>query len=378
MMRAQLASLVADHEGAPGDWNDFVARCDPSHFEQTSWWADVEAEDGWSARYLVIRDMGRIVAGVMVLVRQQRGVGRVGYVFRGPLIANEEAHSEQVPEHLVTSLKGFARKQGLALLVVVPPYDGAAVASALLNAGFLRHPEALPPSSLSPGTITVDLRRDVSQIERGYRRTLRQEISRARKEGVVVSLGTADDLGTFWERHLQLCRRRRVATNVPSLAYVRRVWHEFNRQDRAWLFEARLGGEVLCSLICLGVGRWFYAWRIGWAPDSVDAHPTQAVFAHAIRTAKEAGFHFFDFMEIHPDDVARILRGEPVRTPTAGMTFFKLGFGGSVRTFPPALDWYPNPAVRLFMRVAGARLAASGPFLKVVHQFTRSPRPDGA
>jgi hypothetical protein len=197
-----------------------------------------------------------------------------------------------------------------------------------------------------------------------------------------VDLGTANDLGLFWNMHLQSCLRRGVATNVPSFDYLCRVWHEFSQEGRAWLFNARLASEVLCSLLCLGVGSWFYAWRIGWAPDSKGDHPTQVVFADAIRKARDAGFQFFDFMQIHPDDVTMLQRGERPTTPTAGVTFFKLGFGGSVRTLPPTLDWFPHPAVRLFMRAIGPRVFASGVHTRLIRLLvgassTASARPRG-
>lgn len=344
--------------------------CEPSHFEQTSWWANVESEDGWNARYIVAGDMGRIVAGAIVLVRRQLRVGRVGYVLRGPLTRGEPSNAEHVWKRLASALKSFARKEQLVLLVVVPPYDGIALASALLSVGFLRHPRLLPPSNLPPGTIAVDLWRNLKEIEQSYRRTIRWEINRARKKGVVVKLGTAEDLELFWARHLELCQRRGVGSNVPGFGYVCRVWYEFHQRGRAWLFNAMLAEEVLCSLICLGVGKWFYAWRIGWASASKKAYPTQAVFAQAIRTAAGAGYQFFDFMAISPDEAARLRRGEKVNSPTAGMTFFKLGFGGSVRTLSPALDWFPNPILRFLMRIYGLRLLSSTNLVKLVRRLS--------
>jgi hypothetical protein len=364
MRLADPAFAMMSHAEPPAGWNEFVEACEPSHFEQTSWWADAEREDGWDASYLVARGAGRIAAGAMVLVRWQHRVGRVGYVVRGPLIDRAASDSEWLRRSIATALKELARQERLALLVVVPPYDGAGLAATLIETGFLEHPPSLPPRGLSPGTITVDLRRDLSQIEGGYRRTLRQEINLARRRGLAVDSGTADDLGVFWAMHLNLCRRRGVSTNLPGPEYVRRVWHEFHRQGRAWLFNARLDDEYLCSLMCLGVGQWFYAWRIGWTTDSKKAYPTQAVFAQAIRTARETGYHYFDFMQIHPEDVARLQRGEQADSPTAGITFFKLGFGGEVRTLSPALDWFPNPLVRPFMRYGALRLLASSPMTK--------------
>ncbi len=358
--KAESPVAVTCQADLPRGWDDFVMECEPSHFEQTSWWAGVESEDGWNARYVVGREADRIVAGAMVLVRRQNRIGRVGYVFRGPLIRSNLQAPERARTALAAALKQFSRDERLVVLVVVPAYDGEGLANTLLDRGFLKHPTSLPPRSLPPGTITIDLRRGSAEIERGYRSSIRNQINRAARKGLKVELGTAQDLEVFWLRHQDLCRRRGVVSNVPGLDYARRVWHEFHQHGRAWMFNAMLDGEVLCSLICLGAGKWFYLWRIGWAPASAKIYPTQAVYARAIRTAKEAGYHFFDLMEIHPDDVARIERGEELNTPTSGVTFFKLGFGGEIRNLPPTLDWLPNPFLRLFMRAAGRRLFSKG------------------
>ena len=298
------------HEDPPRDWDDFIMACEPSHFEQTSWWANVESGDGWFARYIAGRRDGRLVAGAMALVRRQGQIGKVGYVYRGPLIRADIAAAGPVRTTLSEALKELARRERLVLLVVVPPYGGDEMALELLGRGFLKHLPALPPSGLPTGTVTIDLRPGLEAVERGYRHTLRKQIRRAESKGVEVSLGSAEDLEIFWTRHQELCRRRGVTSNVPGPGYVRRVWDEFHRHGRAWMFNAALGGEVRCSRICLGAGKWFFAWRVGSAPDLEKAYPTQAALARAIATAVEAGYHFFDLLGIDWDEAVRIERGE--------------------------------------------------------------------
>jgi lipid II:glycine glycyltransferase (peptidoglycan interpeptide bridge formation enzyme) len=359
----------------PDDWDSFVMSCEPSHFEQTSSWANVESEDGWGARYIAAREGGGIVAGAMALVRRLSKIGRVGYVFRGPLIFPGLRNAALVRCSLAKALKDFARIEKLVTLVVVPAYDGAVLASEFIAEGFLRHPPMLPPAGLPPATLTLDLRQGIGSVEQSYRRSLRQEIRRASKKGVVVKAGTVADIKKFWSRHLELCRRRGVTSNVPGFGYVRRAWQELHERGRAWMFNATLEGEILSSLICLTAGHWFYAWRIGWAASSEKVYPTQAVFAQAIRTAAEAGFHCFDFMEIHPEEAARIERREKQNTKTSGVTFFKLGFGGNVRTLPPTLNWFPNAALRLTMKISGPALSSSAIFMKVIRLLTLRTKP---
>ena len=347
---------VTFHVVPPADLDDFILACEPSHFEQMSRWASVEAGDGWSARYISERVDGRIDAGAMVLVRRQRPLGRVGYVFRGPSFRRDPIDPAKTRSHMTVALKELARRERLVLIVVVPPFGGEETASGFLDRRFLRHPPSLPPRGLPTGAATIDLRPGIGEVERGFRRSLKQEINRAVKKGLSVELGSAKDLEIFWSRHLELCRRRGVASNIPGLDYVRSVWEEFSRFGGAWMFNAALGGEVRCSRICLGAGKWFFAWRVGSAPDLEKAYPTQAALARAIATAVEAGYHFFDLLGIDWDEAVRIERGERPDTPTAGMTFFKLGMGGTVKKLPPTLDWYPHPVLRFIIGAFGRRL----------------------
>lgn len=359
MNEAQSQLTVTCEAGMPSGWDDFVMECEPAHYEQTSWWASVESEDGWTAKYIVCREGIRIVAGAMVLVRRRNRIGLVGYVFRGPLVRRDLTAPARAQRPLIAGLKRLARGEHLVVLIVVPPYDGDELARALLDQGFMNHPRSLPPCGLPLGTLTVDLRQGYEAIEQRYRRTTKWEIKRAVQKGLDVQLGAAQDLETFWSRHQDLCRRRGVISNVPGFEYACRVWREFHQHGRAWMFNAVLDGKVLCSLICLAAGNWFYAWRIGWTATAEKVYPTQTVFARAIQAATEAGYHFFDFMAIDPDDAVRLERGEEVRTTSSGMTFFKMGFGGKIRTLPPTLDWFPNPLLRLLMRGIGRRILSA-------------------
>ena len=364
----QLPLSVSFEDSIPSGWDDFAMKCEPAHFEQTSWWAAVESVDGWTAKYVVCRDGGQIVAGSLVLVRWRKWIGNVGYIFRGPLIRGDLEASGQVRAVLSAALKKFAHKEHLIVLVVVPGYDSASLVQFLHKQGFLIHAPMFPPKRLALGTLTIDLRQGYKAIEQNFRSTIKKQIKSAQKKGLDVKLGTEQDLARFWSKHLDLCERLGVSSNVPGFEYVCRVWREFHQCKRAWMFNVALDGKVLCSLICLATGSWFYAWRIGWTETPEKLYPTQLVYARAIQTAVEAGYNFFDFMDIDPKSAGNPQRGETakknswamvfpksqlstIKRGPSGMTFFKLGFGGQVRSFPPTLDWFPNPQVRLIGHV---------------------------
>jgi hypothetical protein len=354
----------------PNGWNEFVLECEPSHFEQTSWWGQVEATDGWSPRYAVIWRNGLIQGGALVLVRRMRRLGWVGYCTRGPLWRRDACDQARLLIELRTALTGLARKERLRLLVVTPPYEGDAVFASLQEGGFLLHPHVVPPSGLSQGTITVDLKRAPAEIEQRFRRTTRQEVARGRRKGVVISQGGAGDIASFWDLHLALCRRRQVASNVPGAGYVLRAWEELDRQGYARLYKAHVGGSLVCSLICFTVGTWCYAWRIGWSGEHADCFPTKVMYAHVMQQAAQEGLQYFDFMGVDWQDVIALEHGDTSYvSPTLGVTIFKLGFGGMPRKIAPTLDWFPNAAMRLSMRLVGQRFFSSPAAVRLLERM---------
>ncbi len=248
----------------PPGWEDFVLQRPYPHFEQSSHWAATESQDGWESRYAYRLDDRGIEAGALILAKPVRRIGRVGYVFRGPVVRDGDISKTSVHGAASDLLKQAAGKMGLRLLVVVPPYDGEAWSAHALQTGFSLHPSRLPPTGLSRATISVDLAKTPERLEQSFRRSTRQEIKLGRKAGITVETGGAANLDEFWNLHEELCRRRGVRSNVPSLEYVRTLWTQFNAANRIWLFRARHAANTLCSLLCVRAGSICYAWRIGW------------------------------------------------------------------------------------------------------------------
>lgn len=348
-----MSTAINISSSPPTGWNELVEHQSYPHFEQFSWYAEAEATDNWSVLYATIQKDGQIAAGALILTRIMRKAGRIGYVFRGPLCRKPTVAGKSYDDLSCTLLKKASRAAGLRFLVIVPPYDANEFSRHALNTGFARHPDFLPPSRLPTAGTLIDLRKTSDLVEKSFRSKTRQQISLGRRAGVVVEHGGATDLDEFWELHEALCQRRGVRSNIPSLAYVRALWSAFAPKERAWMFQVRLGGDLVCSLICLRAGSTCYAWRIGWNGAHADKHPTKVLYAEAIRHASAAGCERFDLMGIDPAVAAALQRGEKPVGVDAGITLFKLGFGGTVTVLPPTLIWFPNPVLRLFFKGIG-------------------------
>ncbi len=346
---------------APPDWDRFVERCDPPHFEQSSSWARVEEEDGWLPGYVIVRDDTSIQAGAQVLTRAAGWLGRVGYVVRGPLQLPQGDRAEDTIDAICRGLCAYARQERLSLLVVSPPFRGHAAAAVMKRSfGFANHPNNLPPAHLPDGVLLIDVARPYFEVRKDIRRTTRQEIARGIRSGIKVCERAAEGLDVFWSLHQSLCRRRGVASNVPGLPYVRKLWAEFQTRSMARLFTAEVDDKPVAALICITSGAWFHAWRIGWSGEVPASHPAKVLLAHAIETAAREGYSFFDLGGLDIELARRIEAGgccSIVRD--AGITLYKLGFGGAIQELPPTVDFVPNPVLRQVYRFGGSRLLRS-------------------
>ena len=133
---------------------------------------------------------------------------------------------------------------------------------------------------------------------------------------------------------------------------------ELRPQHMTRLFIGEVDDTAVSALLCFTCKDWFFAWRIGWSGEHAEAYPTKGLFWHAIQCAAREGFRHFDFMGFEADEQQALSTGE-VRSPDAGIAFFKLGFGGSILELPPALDYSPQPIIRWGLRCGFQRILAS-------------------
>jgi hypothetical protein len=293
-------------------------------------------------------------------------LGRIGYIVNGPLQLSETNGAPAIGR----GLQELARQERLFLLVVTPPLRGDRMAEELASYGFTPHLDQFPPSGLPSGLLYVDVSRPVSDIMKSVRRTTRQEIAKGLRSGLSVREGGWEELPLFWDHLDALCRRRGVAANVSGLPYVRKAWCELSPSRRCRLFVAETGGKPIASLLCILSRPWFHAWRIGWSGEAPHAHPPKVLFAHAMQVAATEGYRWFDFGGIDVRVAERAAAGldcGPMRD--AGITIYKMAFGGITTAIPQTLDYFTSPVLRAMLAHGGGRLLKLTAVNRILHHL---------
>ncbi|MBI5692625.1 MAG: GNAT family N-acetyltransferase [Verrucomicrobia bacterium] len=349
-------------------WDDFVLQHAEPHAEQLCAWGRLRQGEGWDPWRLELRDSGRRILGGAQILERRVGPGvKIGYVARGPLVAEGFERQDLVAE----ALAQVARRRRLSYLAVSLPYLAAGAVPSLEQAGFLRRPDTLPPSIGVKATMVLDLGPEEERLFGGFRKSRRNEIRRGERAGTTVRPGEARDLEPFETLVEALCARRGVRSNMPGHHFAAKLWSELHPSGLAQLFVAECRGELTSALMVLTGGAWARAWRIGWSGAHANAFPTQVLFWEAIRWSRQKGYRHFEMVGFDLRDATELAAGRPAEAPYhCQVSYFKAGWGGRVLLLPGEFCYFPQPWIRAALKIGGRRVLESrllGRFLEALH-----------
>ena len=331
------SSIQATHSDVLEDraWDRFLSEASRGQYQQSSIWARVKASQGWACSRTLLWDEHGCRGGFQLLHRRTR-FGRLGYVTKGPALANE---SLDEVEACTEAIKAATERLGLRALVVQPP-DESGLELPLLEAGF-GHASLL---RVDEANLLIDMDDDLdSRIPAATRKRVRQ----AARRGVTVREGAAEEIGTFFALMAKTCERRGVVPN-PSEAGLREMWSLFADEADVRVSFAEVGGEPVAGLLCLGYGDCLTVWKKGWNGAAADVRPNHGLYHETLLWARDAGYRVCDFGGLERGIAATLLRGEPLSPEQrAGRDFFNLSFGGRPVLLPRALILFPNRLPRV-------------------------------
>jgi lipid II:glycine glycyltransferase (peptidoglycan interpeptide bridge formation enzyme) len=233
---------------------------------------------------------------------------------------------------VLDSLEAVARSERVLHLKVQPPAGSEDVLATLRGRGYRDSAVETAPTA----TVLVDLDRDLDDIFAGMRTNMRRNVRRAVGRGVTVRVGTGGDIGILHELLHATARRQRFAPYPER--YYRAMWELFSPSGNAHLLVAEHGGAPISALLLIAF-RDTALYKIGgWSGDAPEARANALMHWTAVELAKNAGHRWYDLEGIDLDVARAVAAGAKPPPDTDGVSRFKLGFGGSVAIFPPALN----------------------------------------
>lgn len=325
------------------EWDAFLESSPNGEYQQSSIWARVKAGEGWRVDRLMLREAGTILSGFQLLWRESK-LGRIGYVSRGPVIADPKSSCNS----LVHELKEAGCRLELRFLIVQPPEGCQGIESEILgDSAFL--PNRL--HKVITATWVTPLDGGIDNVVAGIGRRTRQYLASARRRGVSVEIGDRSDLGGFFDLMVKTCERQGVSPNPGNLASFEALWDSFSEDGRIRLGIATYEGRAISAALSLSFGGRLCIWKKGSDPDYLSLHSMEILYHDAMAWGCQRDDLICDYGSLQQATAETLIAGKPLTSAMkCTRDFFNMRFGGHAVLQPKAQIYICNPLLRAIYR----------------------------
>jgi peptidoglycan pentaglycine glycine transferase (the first glycine) len=325
------------------EWDTFVKAQPYASFLQSWTMGEVYRDIGQEPVRLEARDGDRIVGTCQAIVVPAKR-GRHLMVQYGPLLTSPEALKP-----ILEALKDIAREHRCSFIRMSPfwrehdPMIGELTAEGALPSPLHLLSEytwyiplktidrwTIPLPQTEEGARRAGEGRSEDSIKADMRKTTRNLIGRAEREGVTVAASTQpeQDLDIYFRLQEETYKRHGFVPYRES--YIRAQVKHFAPQGQAIVYIARYQGEPVAASVHMSYGG-ITSYHHGASTHKYAKIPASYLLQWtAIREAAHRGGDIYNFWGIAPRKLND--QGEEViidpKHPFAGVTTFKTGFGG--------------------------------------------------
>ena len=322
------------------EWDNFVAAHLYGSLLQTTAWARLKNNFGWSSQRIWLRQDNKLQAGVQMLIKSAAfGLARIGYLPHGPLVNWHDAEQVRVLFHQL-DLAAYQRRVGFVKLEPLLWQDEfpAAQWQAICEEYDLQtSADTIQP----PRTMLLDLRPSLDDILSTMKQKTRYNIRLAERKGITVRQGTATDLPAFIQ--LMHLTGQRDGFGIHAADYYKRAYEVFAPDDVALLLAEFEGRPLSAVMVFKNGPRAAYLYGAS-SDEERNRMPNYAAQWAAIQWAKERGCTTYDLWGL-PDAPPDELEAQFSERSDGlwGVYRFKRGFGGDIRRTIGAVDRIYNP-----------------------------------
>lgn len=264
------------------EWNALVRALPHTDFRQSWEWGAFRVADGWGVVRAAVVTRERALVAAQVLVRRLPGLGRILYVPRGPLLADEAATVPALAD-LVALLR--RRVGGIFLRSSLGP-AAEATAAPLQAGGFVPLPDLWSVWNTPRNVMRLDLTGSERDLLARMARKRRQHISTAGRKGVVTQ--RAADLGTLRAFHaLHAVHGRLHDYPVPGWPTLATLHREFGGELA--IFTGLVKQEIAGMLVGIRFGPVAHTLYLATTPAASHTPVGDLLHWELIRWAREAG-----------------------------------------------------------------------------------------
>jgi len=351
-----IAANAADDQR----WDDFLATVPGGNHTQTSLWGRVKATMGWRAVRVVAERHDRVAGGAQILYRRIPAVGAVGYVSRGPVLADDDSALGAL---LMDEVERTARTLGIRALAVQAPGTTDRWPAYLAARGYVEADTQVAPRA----TVILDVRPEPDEILAAMTSKTRYNIRLSGRRSVAVREGGVDDLDTYYQLLRATASRQRF-TPYPK-EYFLAMWRALTPGGHIRLALAEVDGVAVSAQLAIAFGDTVVNKLSVWSGEAGSRRPNEALQWSTIRWAHAGGYGFYDFEGVELAAARALVRGEPLPPSVAqSVTSFKLGFGGDVVLMPAVGVYVSNAGLRWGLTMLSPRVGRAGSVKAIINR----------
>lgn len=307
------------------EWEIFLSKCSEKTFLHSWGWGEFNVKMGskiW--RLGAYSDNNLIATALIFKVSARRGTFL--FIPHGPVFLGELPTKDKrdILELLLIYLSDIIKEEKASFVRISPILSKNEVNDAIfIDLGFRKAPIHMHPEV----TWELDLTPSEDKILAGMRKTTRYLIKQAEKNPdiEIVKSTNPDDLKLFWPVYLKTAKRHHFT--VFSERYLRAEMESFLDNNNIVIFLGKYKGEVISAAIFVIWQNMCFYHHSGSLTKFNKIPASYLLQWNAIKEAKNRGCKIYNFWGIAPDikidqDVKRS------KHPWAGLSLFKMGFGG--------------------------------------------------
>jgi len=317
------------------EWEEFLNQCSQKTFLHSWNWGEFNLSQGFKIWRFGAYESKRLLAIILVLKISARR-GTFLFLPHGPVIIDglSTVDKEKILQLLLIQLQEIVKEEKIDFIRIAPVWEKTNDDNNIFtNLNFRQapihmHPEVTWELSIAPPE---------SEILSKMRKTTRYLIKQAQKNSDVeiIRSQNPNDLKHFWPVYKETAKRHNFV--VFSENYLKNEFDIFGKDNQIELFLGKYKGQIVSVALFVFWQKTCFYHHSGSLSKFNKIPVSYLLQWEAIKEAKKRGCTSYNFWGIAPEikteqDAARS------HHPWAGLSLFKMGFGGERKEYIKTQD----------------------------------------
>lgn len=318
------------------EWEGFLEQCSEKTFLQSWNWGEFNSTMGGKIWRVGIYSDERLISVALIFKIEARR-GTFLFIPHGPVVWGDldVKDKKEILKLILIRLSGIAREEEAGFIRIAPVLlSNAENENIFIDLGFRQAPIHMHPEV----TWELDITPSEEELLKNMRKTTRYLIRQAEKNPdiEIVKTDKIDDLKPFWPVYLQTAKRHHFV--VFSEKYLKSEFNSFIGDKEILMFLAKYKGQVISAAIFVFWQNMCFYHHSGSLSEYNKIPASYLLQWQAIKEAKSRGCRTYNFWGIAPN-IKTETDAQKSRHPWAGLSLFKMGFGGYKKDYVPTQDF---------------------------------------